>query len=504
MNRARCYKPVLIGLALACLGMVFFAQRQLDGARVKLGLTRLPPLENAPPVLAFTTEALGGFRGLIANALWIRASELQDEGKYFEMVQLADWITKLMPHFKAVWVHQAWNLVYNISIKFNDPRERWRWVQRGIELLRDQGLLYNPQETELYRELAWFYQHKIGSFLDDAQMYFKRYWAEEMVKALGPTGRPDYDELMHPQTDAAKARVKLLEEKLKLHPRVMKEADDTYGPFDWRLPEAHAVYWAMLGLKKAKREDLIVLRRVIYQSMKESFERGRLIDMTYTPTVELGPNVEIVKNTNRAYEDMMSEDPQNREHMSIAHRNFLAQAVYTLYTNNRLAEAARWYNYLGEKYPDKPLLFNQPDSVPARLSLEQFVIARVTEDINETSQDRVTMIVEGMMGSSFYNLALGDEDQAAGYALLAQKIWSTYQKKVTAYAAQAVRVGLAPFEKIRSSALNRMLDPAQGLVPLLADQLRTRLRLPVGATNAPTVISPAATNAPAASAQSPP
>jgi len=257
-------------------------------------------------------------------------------------------------------------------------------------------------------------------------------------------------------------------------------------------------------LKKAKGEDLIVLRRVIYQSMKESFERGRLIDMTYTPTVELGPNVEIVKNTNRAYEDMMREDPQNREHMSIAHRNFLAQAVYTLYTNNRLAEAARWYNYLGEKYPDKQLIFNQPDSLPARLSLEQFGIARVTEDINETSQDRGTMIVEGMMGSSFYNLALGDEDQAAGYALLAQKIWSTYQKKVTTYAAQAVRVGLAPFEKIRASALNRMLDPAQGLVPSLADQLRTRLRLPAGATNASTVIPPAATNAPAASAESRP
>jgi hypothetical protein len=35
--------------------------------------------------------ALGGFRGLIVNALWIRASEMQDEDKFFEMAQLADW-----------------------------------------------------------------------------------------------------------------------------------------------------------------------------------------------------------------------------------------------------------------------------------------------------------------------------------------------------------------------------------------------------------------------------
>ena len=100
----------------------------------------MAPLENAPPVLAFTTVALGGFRGLIANALWIRANDLQEEDKYFEMVQLADWITKLQPHFTTVWVHQAWNMAYNISIKFNDMNDRWLWVLRGIELLRDRGL----------------------------------------------------------------------------------------------------------------------------------------------------------------------------------------------------------------------------------------------------------------------------------------------------------------------------------------------------------------------------
>jgi len=105
-------------------------------------------------VLAFTTIALGGFRGLIASALWIRATDMGDKGKYFEQVQLADWITKLQPRFTGVWVNQAWNLVYNISIKFSDFRERWVWVRSGIELIRDQGLRYNPKEPLMYRELA--------------------------------------------------------------------------------------------------------------------------------------------------------------------------------------------------------------------------------------------------------------------------------------------------------------------------------------------------------------
>ena len=58
---------LLIGVLLAGVGWL---QQSLNRDRDLLGLTRAEPLENAPPVLAFTTVALGGFRGLISNALW--------------------------------------------------------------------------------------------------------------------------------------------------------------------------------------------------------------------------------------------------------------------------------------------------------------------------------------------------------------------------------------------------------------------------------------------------
>ena len=98
-------------------------------------------------MLAFTTVALGGFRGLIANALWIRANDLQQDDKFFEAAQLASWITELEPSFTQVWLFQAWNMAYNISVKFKDFPDRWRWVERGIELLRDEGLRYNPNNV---------------------------------------------------------------------------------------------------------------------------------------------------------------------------------------------------------------------------------------------------------------------------------------------------------------------------------------------------------------------
>src|SRR5213083_1207718 len=196
----RFYKAGLLLSAAGLLVGVSRFQQALNRQRAEpeLGLTRGVGLgSNAPPVLAFTTVALGGFRGLIANALWIRANDLQQQDKYFEKVQLADWITKLQPHFVTVWTHQAWDMAYNISIKFNNPRDRWQWVQRGIELLRDEALKYNPDEPLIYRELGWIFQHKIGQDLDDAHKYFKSEWAREMDQVMAGT---NYQALINPQT----------------------------------------------------------------------------------------------------------------------------------------------------------------------------------------------------------------------------------------------------------------------------------------------------------------
>src|SRR5438477_8198118 len=230
---SRNWKQIgLLALAAVLLFGVFQVQESMNVERDILGLTRVQPLENAPPVLAFTTVALGGFRGLISNVLWIRATDLQDKDEFFEMAQLADWITKLEPHFVQVWLVQAWNMAYNISVKFKDFPDRWRWVKRGIELLRDEGLRYNPNETLIYRELGWFFQHKLGQDLDDANMYYKQEWANEMAKVFAKQ-KPNLDELIHPQTADQTNRAQLLIQTYKMDPTTMKQVDTQYGPLEW-------------------------------------------------------------------------------------------------------------------------------------------------------------------------------------------------------------------------------------------------------------------------------
>ncbi len=482
MKSSRLYKVILVVLIPILLVVVAISQNRLNLDRMAMGITRGEPLgKSAPPVLAFTTVALGGFRGLIANLLWLRAVDLQEQDKFFEKVQLADWITKLQPHFTSVWAFQAWDMAYNISVKFDNPADRWQWVQRGIELLRDEALKYNPDEPLIYNQLAWIFQHKLGQDLDDAHMYYKTEWARQMDEVLDGT---NYVALINPATEDERERARTLREKYKLDPQHMREVDEEYGPLEWRLPEAHAIYWATMGLKKSKRKDLITLRRTIYQPMQLAFRRGRLIKIVSANGTgyQFGPNLDIVNHVNDAYVTMAEEDPESRENIKTAHRNFLKDAVYLLYVNNRMGDARKWFDYLLEEYPNVLLDDARREdgaSVPIKgMSLDEYAVARVTEVAGETSNERTRAVIEGLLVTSYYNLAIGQEDRGTGLTLLAERVWLNFQGKTEK---QKARVGLPPMAQIKQQALRQF---ESRYAPELVARLRTRLGLPAS-TNSP-------------------
>jgi len=187
---------IIVSCLVLCVAMLTSAGLQLDyinASRKDMNLVINEPLENAPPSLAFASVAMGAFRGLVVDVLWMRADRLKDQGQFFDAKQLAEWITVLQPRFAAVWQFQAWNMAYNISVAIpaSQPEQRWRWVKNGIELLRDQGIKMNPKNILLYRELAFIYQHKIGSVSDDVHKYYKLQLAESIAPLLSP---PTYSE----------------------------------------------------------------------------------------------------------------------------------------------------------------------------------------------------------------------------------------------------------------------------------------------------------------------
>ena len=209
-------------------------------------LTLAPPTQNMPPAVAFTTVALGGFRGILADILWMRAGSLQDEGRYFELVQLSDWISRLQPRSPAIWAYHAWNMAYNVSVLMPTPDERWRWVRNGIVLLRDEGLAANPGSPRLHQELAWLFLHKLGTDDDSAAAHYRLRWAAEV--------------------DAG---------AVALDPGLVRKIDAELGPLDWRSPQAQAVYWAMAGLPYARRPaDDLALRRIVHQALLQRIALG--------------------------------------------------------------------------------------------------------------------------------------------------------------------------------------------------------------------------------------
>jgi hypothetical protein len=239
---------------------------------------------------------------------------------------------------------------------------------------------------------------------------------------------------------------------------------------------------------KAKQDDLITLRRGVYQSMLQAFHHGQLVINPFDNSYELYPNLNIIPRLNDVSGEMMREDEKNRDNIATFHKNFLKDAVYFLYENNRVAEAAKWFRYLGQKYPDKPLLNGDPNSLPSKMTLDEYAIAVVQEDIGETSQDRVTSAIDGLLSRSYYELAIGQDDRAAGFKLLAEKVYQNYGRSIAGHNNEQ-RIGLPPFADINRTVLNQLLDPQQGMPFETRAVLRTQLGLPRETNVPPTTIS---------------
>ncbi len=137
-----------------------------------------------PADISLVTQ-MGTLRGLAIVVGFGRAEELKQEGRFFELMQLSSWMCKLAPQFDKVWQYHAWNQAYNISVCEYTAEGRWKWVQNGVRLIRDQGLIYNPKSNGLYKELAYIFWHKIGDMTDDHHYNYKRALAVQVESVLG-------------------------------------------------------------------------------------------------------------------------------------------------------------------------------------------------------------------------------------------------------------------------------------------------------------------------------
>lgn len=371
---ARLRGPLILALAVILIALAGGRQRTLLRMREDYRLNQGRPLENAPPLVAFTTVAMGGFRGILADLLWVRAAQLQDEGKFFELVQLSDWIVKLEPRFTAVWGFQAWNMAYNVSVLFDNPEDRWRWIEHGITLLRNEGLVYNQGSAGLYFELGWLFQHKINAPYDNAHRAYKRIWAHRMGSLF--KGSVPTPESLRPE----KGRVFTDEYRMNLE-RVA-EVQRAYGPLDWRLPQAQAIYWAAEGLDWAESDfERRSLFRMIVQSGASALQEGRLLTYDDDRWFFILPNLDIVSNA-LANAHKRIDMEIDRDGAGIFYTNLVGRAAGLCLYYGREEQARSLYASIGSPGGD----------------LEAFAYEEVTQRLSELDEPRAReMIVEALV-----------------------------------------------------------------------------------------------------------
>lgn len=529
----------LIAVSLVLLGALRFVQHRLDDQVATHRLRFTGQIKNAPPAVIFTTVALGSFRGLVADLLWLRAGALKDKGSYFEQAQLARWITDLQPTFSGATAYLAWNMAYNISVTCSSAAERWRWVDEGIRLIRDQALDYNPEDYLLYKELAWIFMHKLGNVLDEGNLYYKNQLALQMNSIVGTkpdwkamaavpadekafmalyppespvwaaaktAGYQDYDELFKafslndpaalPEKFLAALgrdeklkqdltnyfRSALLKKRLKLDPVLIVELNNTYGEMDWRVPESQAIYWATKGIRCAPGSRDISLDRLITQSLYESFRSGRLLmidDKNYESLIVV-PNLALADAACKAYMDAQQFHDSDRGKYSSFHSarmNFIKEAIVILYNYGNFSKAEEYY---------KELIKSDGPQKKSR-NLEEFVLGEFTENVHNANVRQASEIISGLIFRSVNFMIYNDHDAAVANERIARYIYSKY----AVGQGRGERQKLPPYNELKRVVVERCLKT---FPPMLAEILKARIAAEQNETAAGDAVNSGAKN----------
>lgn len=498
---------VMSVLLLLCLSGVFFCQKSLQQQRRDYHSIQHDAIKNIPPIVAFTGITLGGFRGLIADYLWLRSHLLQEQGNYYETYQLAQWITLLQPNVSSATTNLAWNMAYNISVTYSNYEDRWRWIQKAIELLRDDAIPKNPNSHELYYYLGWLYQHKIGQEADEANRYYKwrlaKDW-EQIVgtdadfKQLATISLPEqlilrelpltthlkqlnltleqlcnqlqsqqaFDEKINTyfseeerQQLTLSVRRFLLEKTFKMLPAIINEINQHYAPqtiqnyhgLDWRMPESHAIYWAYVGSKKNTKKEL-QCDRMIMQCLAVAMRSGHVRGESYyidqfnakIPILLYEPNLNVIAPL---IETLKKEKAIYGSNIvdPILEMVYI-EAVTALYLYGYPQQAARYYDLLKQFFTECKIEFNP------NLSVEDYVTANIMNIVGGGKSSReVIEVINGYLRQAFLALLADENERAIAMETVAKRIHSEYRKSLEDI--RVSRINIADFTQFYRQSL---------------------------------------------------
>jgi hypothetical protein len=286
-------------IALCALVASAFLQRRNEHRRIEAKLTYSNPDKDA---LETGLMALGGFRGLAADALWVRMLTQQESGQYYDQRAIGEIILKLQPTFSQVHSSLSYSLTYNMANKADGCEEKWYWIRSGIAMM-ERGLERNHRSHQLWYELGYYYLQRLSEngMRECRDVVLRELPRIENVpeeerrllfshgKYLGAgSGRPDehlrwaaycYWRALQTGTDPMPFRTeRAFAACLELlgHWRSKKPPEECKAWEDWGAEE----FWVELLKKKDQRPDIFVpgaeekLRFLMIQQMDTFVQRG--------------------------------------------------------------------------------------------------------------------------------------------------------------------------------------------------------------------------------------
>ena len=307
-------------------------------------------------------------------------------------------------------------------------------------------------------------------------------------------------------TDALKkfdlfAKARQLRKIWKLDPVLMSNLNKTYGPIDfaepnthfpldWRHPDTHAIYWGVMGLQIAARDqsreiDMTETNsdRIVGHSLQNLFRNGKLFirDMQLQIPVEgsqetqtqifkevfTRPDLRMFDSYNTSFLAVLDKYTDEKDGTTLVslqngHRNMLKNAVLSFYQSGHKQKAQQIYDQLRELY----------DFPEFKVPMVEFARARFLEELESIGLNDAKEQVILLLRESFFLYAIRDDETSSGREKLAQEIHNYYQKKYL----DENRIDLPDFKVLQYLALRDFLDDRQ-YVPDLRLSLIARIEV---------------------------
>ena len=238
-----------------------------------------------------------------------------------------------------------------------------------------------------------------------------------------------------------------MRKEMKLDPGRMLEIDKQYGPFNWLLPQATAVYWGARKYSSHYSQGYLNYKVVVPVAMQQSFLKGSIVSDSESGLFVTTNNLEIAPNIIEMYRAKVkeSEKPELERAQCLM---FLISAIPILHSFDRTKTASLFFDEYKKLRPE------------VKVDFRNFTITQLLRLQHEGAARYKQSLVEISLYSAYKVLAENQPEKAAKFADSAKKARNKHQQ---IYGSGVLR--LPSLEHIRTAAFckafNYMKTPAE-------------------------------------------